>query len=357
MTEGNRLEIDGSYGEGGGSILRLAAAFSYLYNFPIIIKNIRANRPKPGLRTQHLLGLKTLSNLTRSTLSDCRVGTEEITFTPNPKNNLNTQIHVNINTAASIGLLLQPIQIASLGFKGVDKIEINLNGGGSFGKWAPSLNYLQEVTYKIFENSGLKIEFEILKHGFYPKGGAQTKCIIYPSKTKIKPIELTDLGNISVIQGTVLISSQLKRPGDHIGIRIRRSINQHLKKTLKVETDINFEWVKTVSPGVGLSLWAPSDTGAFISTGTILGEKKLSSEKLGRIASETILKYINNDIPVDDYLSDQLIPLMAYIQEPSKIKVSSVTSHTQTNLDLIRLFNPRNYTITKDDKGHIIEYI
>jgi RNA 3'-terminal phosphate cyclase (ATP) len=129
MTEGNRLEIDGSYGEGGGSILRLAAAFSYLYNFPIIIKNIRANRPKSGLRTQHLLGLKTLSNLTRSTLSDCRVGTEEITFTPNPKNNLNTQIHVNINTAASIGLLLQPIQIASLGFKGVDKIEIYLNGG------------------------------------------------------------------------------------------------------------------------------------------------------------------------------------------------------------------------------------
>jgi RNA 3'-phosphate cyclase len=356
MIEGNRLEIDGSFGEGGGSILRLAAAFSYLYNYPIAIKKIRANRPKPGLRTQHLLGLKTLADLTKSTISECRVGTEELTFKPNPKNKLNTQLHVNINTAASVGLLLQPIQIASLGFKEVDKIEIYLNGGGSFGKWAPSLNYLQEVTYKIFENSGLKIEFEILKHGFYPKGGAQTRCTIYPSETKLKPILLTELGNISLIQGTILISNQLKRNRDHIGKRIRRSLLQHLKKTLKVETNILFDWVKTASPGVGLSLWALSDTGAIISTGTILGEKKLPSDRLGQITADTILKYINNDIPVDDYLSDQLIPLMAFIQEPSKIKVSSITGHAQTNLDLIRLFNPRNYTITKENNGYIIAY-
>ncbi|MHA2048583.1 MAG: RNA 3'-terminal phosphate cyclase [Promethearchaeota archaeon] len=357
MMRKHRLEIDGSFGEGGGSILRLAAAFSQLYNYPIKIKNIRANRPKPGLRTQHLIGLKVLSDLTGSTLSECRVGTEELTFTPNPKSNLNTQLEVNVNTAASIGLLLQPIQVASFELKGVDKIEIDLNGGGSFGKWAPSLNYLQEVTYKIFKNSGIKIEFEILKHGFYPKGGAQTRCTIYPSKTKLKPISLTELGTITLMQGKIFISNQLKRNRDHIGTRIKGSILQHLKRTLKIETDITFEWVESASPGIGLSLWSHSDTGAVISTGTILGEKKLPSEKLGRIAAEMMIKYVDNNIPVDDHLSDQLIPLMAFIQEPSKIRVLKVTGHAQTNLDLIKLFNPRNFAITKENNGYTIEYI
>ncbi|MHA2126423.1 MAG: RNA 3'-terminal phosphate cyclase, partial [Promethearchaeota archaeon] len=167
------LDIDGSLGEGGGAILRIAAGFSYLYNRPINIKNIRANRPKPGLRTQHLLGLKLITELTKSRLSDCKVGTEELTFIPNSKQEFDNYIHVNISTAASLGLLLQPIQIASLGFKTKEKIEISLSGGGTFGKWAPSLSYLQEVTYKIFKDSGLNIKLEIKKQGFYPKGGAR----------------------------------------------------------------------------------------------------------------------------------------------------------------------------------------
>jgi len=356
MTEENILKIDGSFGEGGGAILRLSAGFSYLFNQPIKISKIRANRPKPGLRTQHLLGLKTISELTKSTLSDCKVGTEELTFIPNLKREVNTYIHVNINTAASIGLLLQPIQIASLGVKKVEKIEIEILGGGTLVKWAPSLNYLQEVTYKIFKRSGLNIDIEIQKHGFYPKGGARIICDILPLKTNLNPINLTELGNINLIQGEIIITKQLMRDRDNIGTRIRKSIQQQIKRELKVETDIKFVWVDSTSPGVGLSLWAHSDTGAIISTGTILGERKIRSEDLGKIAANEIIKYVKNDIPVDNYLSDQLIPLMAYVKKPSRIKIHQITSHTQTNLELVKLFTQRDYRITKENNSFILEY-
>ena len=66
MTTHQYLEIDGSLGEGGGAIVRIGAGFSILFKRPIRIKNIRANRPKPGLRMQHFIGLKTLSELTKS---------------------------------------------------------------------------------------------------------------------------------------------------------------------------------------------------------------------------------------------------------------------------------------------------
>ena len=356
MTDTNFLEIDGSFGEGGGAILRLGAAYSVLFNRPIKVKNIRANRPKPGLRLQHLLGLKTLSEVSNSSLSSCRVGSEEISLIPNSNSDIKACFELNVSTAASIGLLLQPIQIASLGFKKPNKIEIIIKGGGTFGKWAPSINYLQEVTYKIFERSGLRIDIEIQKHGFYPKGGAKLKCEIHPSKQVLKPIILTELGNIDSIQGEIIITNHLRRNRDNIGLRIKKSIQKELRRNENIETDIKYTWVDSNSPGVGASLWAHSDNGAIVSTGTFLGEKRLSSEKLGLIMAKEILKYIQNDIPVDNYLSDQLIPLMGYVQKTSRIKVSEVTRHTQTNLDLIKLFTNREYEINKQDSYSIISF-
>ena len=354
MTE--YLEIDGSFGEGGGAILRLSAGLAFLFNCPIKITKIRANRPKPGLRTQHLLGLRIITELTKSQLSECNIGSEQIMFIPNPRKEIKNQIHVNINTAASIGLLLQPVQIASLGFKKSEKIKLYLNGGGTFGKWAPSLNYLLEVTFKLFNQSGLSINTEINRHGFYPKGGAQVICTINPSNTTLNPISLTELGTVDLIQGEIIITKQLMRNRDNIGTRIRKSIKQQLKKNLNLETEIKYTWVDSTSPGVGLSLWAHSDTGAIISTGTILGERKISSEELGKIAADEIIAYLNNDIPVDNYLSDQLIPLMGFIKKPSRIRVSRITSHTQTNLKLVKLFTQRDYLITKEKNSFIIEF-
>ncbi len=352
MTTGEFLEIDGSFGEGGGSILRVGAGFSVLFERPIRIKNIRANRPTPGLRQQHLVGLKTLSELTQSILSDCKVGSTEITL--HPKKNIKSNIQVKIGTAGSIGLLLQPIQIASLGLSAPYKIEIKILGGGSYGKWAPGLNYLREVPYQIFKKVGLNIGIEVQKHGFYPKGGAIVKCTIKSSKNKIDPILLTELGNVKLVQGEIIITNQLK--GKNIGARIKKTVQEHLKKNLKVDIEINYKHVNSLSPGVGLLLWARSDTGAIISTGTLIGEKKISAENLGKIAANSMINYIKNKIPVDNYLSDQLIPIMGYANEPSKIKVQKITNHTKTNLKLTKLFVNRNYKIIKEKNHYIIEF-
>ena len=352
MTPMDFLEIDGSFGEGGGAILRIGAGFSILFKCPIRIKNIRANRPKPGLRLQHLMGLKTLSELTNSKLSDCKVGTKEITLIP--KRSIKKSIDVEIGTAGSIGLLLQPIQIACLGFIKSEKIEISVNGGGTFGKWAPSINYLKEVTYKIFRNYGLKIDVDIQKHGFYPKGGALVKCTIFPPKHKIMPISLIELGNLDLIQGEIIITNQLRR--NNVGERIQKSIQQQLKKNLKMDTKIHYKYVNSLSPGVGLSLWGCSDKGAIISSGTILGERNVTSENLGKLAVNELVKYVKKKIPVDNYLSDQLIPFMGFINEPSRIKVLEITNHTKTNLELIRLFLNRKYYIKKENTHFIIGF-
>ena len=50
--------IDGSFGEGGGQILRSSLSLSLVTGKPFGIQNIRANRQKPGLLRQHLTAVR-----------------------------------------------------------------------------------------------------------------------------------------------------------------------------------------------------------------------------------------------------------------------------------------------------------
>ena len=55
------IKINGSQGEGGGQILRTSVSLAVALGEPIQIHNIRSNRPKPGLRPQHLQSIKTIA--------------------------------------------------------------------------------------------------------------------------------------------------------------------------------------------------------------------------------------------------------------------------------------------------------
>ncbi|PIW32137.1 MAG: RNA 3'-phosphate cyclase, partial [Nitrosopumilales archaeon CG15_BIG_FIL_POST_REV_8_21_14_020_37_12] len=57
------LKIDGSFGEGGGQIVRTALTLSCITRRPIILEKIRQNRKNPGLKPQHLTAIKILQKI------------------------------------------------------------------------------------------------------------------------------------------------------------------------------------------------------------------------------------------------------------------------------------------------------
>ncbi len=76
------LGIDGSYGEGGGQILRNSIALSTLTKKPIKITNIRANRPNPGIKPQHYISIKSIQELCDAEIKGLEIGSPTITFKP-----------------------------------------------------------------------------------------------------------------------------------------------------------------------------------------------------------------------------------------------------------------------------------
>ena len=70
------LTIDGSYGEGGGQVLRTALALAAITGQPTRIEHIRARRKKPGLRPQHLTAVRAAAAVCKAHLDGDHLGSQ-----------------------------------------------------------------------------------------------------------------------------------------------------------------------------------------------------------------------------------------------------------------------------------------
>jgi RNA 3'-terminal phosphate cyclase len=91
------IEIDGSFGEGGGQVLRTAVALSALLGKQIHIKNIRSRRPNPGLRAQHMTAVKAVAALCDAETNGLQLGSSELSFTP--RRTMSGSFQVDVGTA------------------------------------------------------------------------------------------------------------------------------------------------------------------------------------------------------------------------------------------------------------------
>jgi RNA 3'-phosphate cyclase len=321
------LHIDGSYGEGGGQILRTAVSLSVLTQTPITVSNIRSNRPNPGLRPQHHLALSIMKQLSNAETTGLSVGASEITF--QPKEISGGSYEFDIGTAGSMVLVFQTILLGSLY---TDKpIHIILHGGSDV-KWAPSWDYFNEVFLPVVQKMGVSVSADLLKRGYYPKGGGTAKLTIQPLKEPLLPIVFDKFHPLH-IYGRIHLSNL----PDHIAKRMKHEV---IKQALNedIHCNIQTEQAESLSPGVGLTLWSIDKHGAIGAVS--LGEKGVPAETVGKNAVESILLDINNNATVDVWLSDQLLPYLALIRGDSLFHVRKLTGHFKTNLWVLKQFFP-----------------
>src|SRR5882757_7835175 len=76
------IVIDGSYGEGGGQILRTALSLSLITKKPFRIEKIRAGRKKPGLLRQHITCVQAAKEIGRADSNGDSLGSTQLTFNP-----------------------------------------------------------------------------------------------------------------------------------------------------------------------------------------------------------------------------------------------------------------------------------
>lgn len=339
------LEIDGSYGEGGGQILRTAISLSTLTKKPIKITNIRANRPKPGIKPQHYISIHSIKEICDAETKGLEIGSSTLTFKPGDFKGGNYKF--DIGTAGSITLVFQAIILGSLKTK--EPVTVSITGGTDV-KWSPSWDYFQHVFLRLLKIIGVSVDARLIKRGYYPKGRGEAVITIHPCK-ELLPLKLDKTQEYTNVNGIVHIANL----PDHISTRIKHAAIETLLKS-DLKTTLEVEQTESLSPGTGITLW--TETSDTILGTTLLGEKGLRSEEIGKNAATSLLNEIESESTLDVYAFDQLLPYMVLAREngSSSCIVKNISNHAQTNMWLIKQFFDVDFQ-AKQEEYHIKIFI
>ena len=338
------VKIDGSYGEGGGQILRTAISLSAITGKPIEVCNIRANRTNPGLRPQHMAGIKIIADLFHAKSENLKVGAEWIRFSPSDKFE-GGSIKFDIGTAGSIPLILMTVMPAVSLSNNSLQIEIT---GGTDVKASPTIDYIKHIVAKSYLSIGPEFSVDVLKRGYYPKGGGLVQCTIKPCKT---PGTIELLATTGYLEPKIIsVCSQLpvhiaKRQISSALITLEKKDIRCSNYTASIETSI--------SPGSSILVYSVADFGLYVG-GDSIGERGKRAEAIGTEAAMRFLDSTLAQATVDPFLADMLVLPLALSKGRSRYRVARVTQHLLTNLHIVSEIVRCKYSIEQQEGRYIV---
>ena len=185
------LELDGSFGEGGGQILRTSLALSLLTGRAFHLCNVRAGRAKPGLQPQHLQSVRAASTIGRAQTRGASPGSTDLVFEPGPVTQ--GRYRFDIGTAGATGLVLHTIYLP-LALCGTSPSEVTLIGG-THVRTSPAFDFLNTTWRRYLAACGLRLSLKLVRPGFYPRGGGVVEASIQAGP-RLRGITLGDRGPV-----------------------------------------------------------------------------------------------------------------------------------------------------------------
>ncbi|WP_255168909.1 RNA 3'-terminal phosphate cyclase [Natrononativus amylolyticus] len=318
-------ELDGS--DAGGQYLRSALALAALRGEPVRIENVRGDRPNPGLAHQHLATLETASAICDADVSGADLGSETVTFEPEPGRIEGGSYRADIGTAGSISLLFDAI--LPLATRLEAPLSVTATGGTDVA-WSPPMDYLRYVTLPLLERYGLRASLDLARRGFYPVGGGRATLELEPST--LEPIELGRRGDpegvrVYSTEAAALADAEVARRQAEGALERLRGTG--LETLERVETT-----AQSACPGSAIVLRLEHETG--LAGFSALGEKGKLAERVGKEAANDLLGILEGGASVDRHMADQLLVPLALAG--GRVRIPAVTDHVEAGVELLAEF-------------------
>lgn len=337
------LVIDGSLGEGGGQILRtslgLAAALWGRGQSPgraMRIVNIRANRPKPGLRPQHLASVNAAAAVADAQVEGAAIDSQALTFTPRgPRSG---QYRFEIGTAGSAMLVFQTVLPALLLADGDSEVIVT---GGTHNPLAPCFEYVRDVVATLAEAANASVLLKLARAGFYPVGGGQVGCHVrgLGDRANLAGVQLISRGELRSVEGLSAVTESLP---EHIVKRQAGRVRARLRGE-SIAGDVALARLSAASPGTFVFLravFSRSVAGFFA-----LGRRGKPAERVADEAVDELIEFLAAEGAVDPRAADQLLTLLALGPARSALTTTRITQHLLTNAEVIRRVTGREVSV------------
>lgn len=323
------IEIDGSEGEGGGQILRSALALSLITGRTFRLVNIRANRPKPGLAAQHLACVRAAAMIGGAQYKGGAIGSSTLVFEPGRVKSGNYSFA--IGTAGATGLVLHTVALP-LALSGTSTSRVTITGGTHVAH-SPSFHFNQTTWSGYWKHVGLGITLEMIRPGFYPRGGGEIMATIEPCAT-LRGLTLTSSPEITTAGGFAAVTGL----PDSIAREMARRL-KHRMAMAGIDSHIveeNWSEGRGSGPGAVCGVVFRQQTVPAVFVG--LGERGKPGGVVADEAADEALRFRENGGVVDPHSADQLVLTLAFAKQASEFRTSEVTRHLLTNIETIRRF-------------------
>ncbi len=326
------IKIDGAFGEGGGQIIRSAVTFSAITGKPVQVENIRKNRKVPGLRPQHMLGIKILSKICQAKVDGLYVNSTSLVFSPSE--GISTQLREDVGTAGSIPLILQVLIPAVSLMKKSLKISIT---GGTDVPWSPTSNYTKFVLGEAYSRIGINFSLDIKRRGYYPKGRGIIDAEVSPCRNLI-PLYLSG----RTTRSAKFFCSYSKFSKDQIQSEVKKAQVILEKNGFQCEYLVSEE--DTMDRGCSFLVFSHDDN-------SIVGSDAIYEKSLNGIGEFVASKFVESKFGADLFLSDMLVVPLSLIKDTSVFTVKQITKHLETNLFVASKITGCKYGVGKIDDG------
>lgn len=321
------IEIDGAHGEGGGQLVRNAAALAAVTGKPARIANIRAKRPNPGLAAQHVAALEALAAVSGATVEGLRPGSRQIVVTPgSPRGGRH---RFDVGTAGSVTLVLQACLPAAL--LAPTPTELTLIGGTDV-RWSPPVDYFRFVFLPLLARMGGHVEVEVLRRGYYPRGGGEVRVKVAPV-AGFQPLVVEPPGTLKRIRG---IAHAANLPPD-VAQRMRQAAARQFVAIAEAKVEEQtLGNAQAHGQGGAVVLWTEHEN--TVIGADALAERGVTAETVGQDAGEEMVSDLRAHASLDVHASDQVLIYAALAKGESRFSAREVSSHALTAMWLLEAF-------------------
>jgi RNA 3'-terminal phosphate cyclase (ATP) len=324
------VEIDGALHSGSGSVVRQAVAYAAVTGQPVRVVNVRARRPNPGLRHQHVCAIEAICQLVGGTVQGAVPDSRAFTFHPGTATPGGHHAW-DIGSAGSttmVALAMLPLLAV-----GAQPVAVELRGG-LFQDFAPSVFHLQHTLLPLLARMGATVCVEMVRPGYVPSGGGVLRLEVVGARGPLRPLLAEQRGGVQRIWGIALASHLARR---RVSARMADAASRALAAAGLHAAIRHVEDNRALQPGAALALFADLEGGTRVGA-DCAGAPRRTAEAIGVRVARQLQDELDSGASVDRFVADQLLPFAALAAGQSRVRIPQETEHVRTGMWLARVF-------------------
>jgi RNA 3'-terminal phosphate cyclase (ATP) len=321
--------IDGSFGEGGGQILRTALSLSLATGAPFQIENIRASRRNSGLLRQHLTAVLAAAEIGSAEINDVKLGSSTLTFAP--KAIRAGEYRFAVGTAGSATLVFQTILPALLRADAPSRIVIE---GGTHNSAAPPFDFLDRTFLPVLRRMGANVSLKLERYGFYPAGGGRIVAEIEPCRV-LQPLEIGLRSPIRAKRAGAIVANLSRK----IAVREIEKITSMIGLSSEGSIIVSQE-----SAGPGNIVLIEVESEDVTEVFSAFGRLGFPAESVAERVVHDVREYLISRAVAGEYLADQLMLPFA-LAGGGSFTATKFSRHARTNHEVIAKFLPVRFEL------------